>query len=708
MNKFNKLGIVATLALSLVIGFVSPNNAFAATSPSLGTESTYGIVSSTYTNSLNAGTETTINGDVCYTTGPATAPIAINGATTVPCPPATGTAQAAAIADLNSQACTSLGANVVLSGTYTPGCYSSTGTMDIVLSTTITLNGPGTYIFRSGGALTTGANSVVALTNGANANDVFWVPGGATTLGANSSTSATPTFVGNIMQNASNAFDVTLGHFVHLLGRVLAFGRTVTTDSNTITVPTTLRVVKTVVNDNSGVATASSFNVHVKLSGADVAGSPASGAGSPGTLYTLSPNTYVVSEDANASYAASFSGDCNSSGSVTLVRGDNKTCTITNNDVPPPAPGPVPPPAPATINVVKTVVNDNGRTNVVADFPLFVNSTLVVSGATNTFTPGTYTVSETSNSNYTQTISGDCDAAGNVTIVPGDNKFCIITNNDIAPASTGGGGSSPAPVPPLIEVVKTASPLSLPNGPGSVTYTYTLRNIGTVPVTNITMVGDTCSPIVLVSGDTNNDLRLDVSEVWTHTCSTTLTSTHTNTVVATGWANGISTVDIASATVVVGSPLPPPLIHVTKVPNRFVAYQGGTGSGDVMYVYNITNPGTVAMSNVTLTDDKCSQRFGPYGDENSNGLLDTNESWAYACLMNIAQTITNTAVATGSANGFTARDFAVVTVVVAGTPVVLLPNTGFSGINVGGITALIAVLMLGAVSLVAALRKRTI
>jgi len=39
--------------------------------------------------------------------------------------------------------------------------------------------------------------------------------------------------------------------------------------------------------------------------------------------------------------------------------------------------------------------------------------------------------------------------------------------------------STPLP-PPLINVLKVPTPLSLPSGPGSVTYNYTVTNIGTV------------------------------------------------------------------------------------------------------------------------------------------------------------------------------------------------------------------------------------
>jgi hypothetical protein len=179
--------------------------------------------------------------------------------------------------------------------------------------------------------------------------------------------------------------------------------------------------------------------------------------------------------------------------------------------------------AAATINVVKVVINDNGGTKTIADFPLFVNATPVVSGVTNTFPAPAlvYRVTETGDTNYTRAFSGDCGLNGGISLNPGDNKFCIVTNDDI------GVPVVVPPVPPLIDVVKVPSPLALPNGPGSVTYTYTLKNIGTVPVTNITLVGDTCSPIIRVSGDTNGDQKLDLNETWVHTCSTTLTETPT-------------------------------------------------------------------------------------------------------------------------------------------------------------------------------------
>ena len=349
-----------------------------------------------------------------------------------------------------------------------------------------------------------------------------------------------------------------------------------------------------------------------------------------------------------------------------------------------------------TINVVKIVINDNGGTKTVADFPLFVNDQLVVSGVTNTFfaPAAVYVVSETSNSNYTKTFSGDCDINGGVNLVPGDNKFCIITNNDM--------GTVIVPtVPPLIDVVKVPSPLSLPSGPGSVTYTYTLRNIGTIPVTNITMVGDSCSPIILNSGDVNNDSKLDTNETWVYRCTLTLSETHTNTVVATGWANGISATDIASATVVVGVPTIPPLIHVSKTPSPLTLISGG---GLVTYIERVNNPGTVALSNITFTNDSCSPMRYVSGDTNNDSKLDPNETWIYACQANITKTTTSTSIASGQANGLTVRDLAVATVVVSAPG---LPNTGLHTNNTSWIIFILAGI-LALTSFAVVLKKRKI
>lgn len=241
----------ASLRLLGLILLAPSYAAFAATAPNLGTASTYGVVSDTFTNS-NTSPQTIINGDVCFTTGPTTPPLTINGTTRTPCPPQTGLDQGAATANANGQVCTFLGSGAITldsvviggnpPGTIPPGCYTSGGAMLVTATTNVTLSGAGVYIFRPGGGLTTGADSNVLLTNGACASDVFWVPVGATTIGANAALSSTPTFSGNILDAAG----ITIGHFANLTGRALAFGGTVTTDANTITVPTCTSFVRAV------------------------------------------------------------------------------------------------------------------------------------------------------------------------------------------------------------------------------------------------------------------------------------------------------------------------------------------------------------------------------------------------------------------------------------------------------------------------------
>ncbi|MDO8341252.1 MAG: hypothetical protein Q7T59_04715, partial [Candidatus Woesebacteria bacterium] len=113
---------------------------------------------------------------------------------------------------------------------------------------------------------------------------------------------------------------------------------------------------------------------------------------------------------------------------ISLLANDIAICTITNDDIQP------------KLTVTKVVVNDNGGNKGVTDFPLFVGTTgstiSVTSGIQNGFNVGTYTISETDQEGYTETISGNCASNGSITLELGDIKSCTITNDDIAPSIT--------------------------------------------------------------------------------------------------------------------------------------------------------------------------------------------------------------------------------------------------------------------------------
>ncbi|NTW89289.1 MAG: VWA domain-containing protein [Candidatus Moranbacteria bacterium] len=201
----------------------------------------------------------------------------------------------------------------------------------------------------------------------------------------------------------------------------------------------TLRVIKSVINDNGGSASSSSFNLHVKSGGSDVSGSPAAGSAT-GTVYTLNAGSYAVSEDAPVSgYAKTgFSGDCNSDGVVAVVAGQEKTCTITNDDIAP------------SLTLDKILVKDNGGSANESDWTLSATGTAAgatdlsgngASGSTDVvsgsgFKADTYTLSETGGPSGYSASAWTCS---NGVIVSADNKItlglgkstvCSITNND--------------------------------------------------------------------------------------------------------------------------------------------------------------------------------------------------------------------------------------------------------------------------------------
>ena len=130
---------------------------------------------------------------------------------------------------------------------------------------------------------------------------------------------------------------------------------------------------------------------------------------------------------------------------------------------------------------------------------------------------------------------------------------------------------------------------------------------------------------------------------------------------------------------VVGITVVPPLIHVTKVPTPLLL---STEGGTVIYTNKVTNPGIEPISNVRLTDDKCTPVNYISGDANNDSKLDPAETWTYICQTNLIKTTVNTITASGEDNGLIARDYAIATVVVStvtptpDTVIPKLPNTG--------------------------------
>lgn len=428
----NYFGSLAGLGLATLLLICSAPAALAQTAPDLASTNPYAIVSETFSNST-AGT--VVNGDVCFTTGPATTPT-INGTTATPCPAQTGIDQNSALANLNNQSCTSIGAAVALDqitigsgapGVFPPGCYSSTGAMSITTGATLTLDGDGVYIFRSGGALDSGANSNVVLAGNACADNVFWTPDGGTTIGANSD------FIGNIFRGTAAGLSITLGDSATLLGRALAYGSTVTTANNTITVPAACPGSLTVVKNTTGGDGAFVFTSST-LTPSSFTLTTTGGTAST-TFSALASGTFDVAETVPAGWTLTSqtcdNGDAPSA--ITLGDGDVVTCTFDN-----------------------TLLNGQGQGSITVEKQTLPNGSLQtfafegdVAGSItdgNSITvlvdPGTYTSTEILPAGWdlTSIICDDANSTSNIgtatatfNVEADEAVRCVFTNTQILP-----------------------------------------------------------------------------------------------------------------------------------------------------------------------------------------------------------------------------------------------------------------------------------
>jgi uncharacterized repeat protein (TIGR01451 family) len=299
---------------------------------------------------------------------------------------------------------------------------------------------------------------------------------------------------------------------------------------------------------------------------------------------------------------------------------------------------------------------------------------------------GTVTTGDTD----TITVPASCSVAP---IIP------VATSTVITPTAPGGSvgsgnNNNGGRYVPNIGIVKIPTPLTLPAGSGSVTYNYTVWNVGgQQPLDNITVTDDKCSPITYVSGDVNGNGKIDPHEKWKYTCTATLSTTTTNTAIATGYSDDAyhqAAIATAVATVAVGSSLTPPIINLVKLPSRLTPFP--FGGGNVTYTYTVTNPGVVAMNNISVTDNKCGSVSYVSGDVNGNNLLDPGEEWIYTCETNVPVTTMNSAATEGSADGFTATGYAFATVLVSAPG---LPNTGFPPEGSDGVLWDVVALIIG-------------
>lgn len=190
----------------------------------------------------------------------------------------------------------------------------------------------------------------------------------------------------------------------------------------------TVKVVKTVINDNGGTKTAAKDFTFTNNSGSVQTFIATTGDDGERSLsLPVGSNFNIVEVQANqGNYTTSYSG-CTG-----VVTSGTSTCTITNNDKAP------------KLTLVKEVQNDNGGTRLKAEWTLSATGPTSISGfggvvSGGSFKAGTYTLGETGPNDYTK---GEWNCgytqvrSGHIDIKIGDNITCTIVNNDKAPKLT--------------------------------------------------------------------------------------------------------------------------------------------------------------------------------------------------------------------------------------------------------------------------------
>ena len=174
----------------------------------------------------------------------------------------------------------------------------------------------------------------------------------------------------------------------------------------------TITLLKNLPNNNGGTAVETDFSAFI------------SGNLVPwGVPQELVPGGYTASESTLPGYAPSgWFNACAQDGSVVLGAGENLVCEITNDDVAP------------TLTLNKVLPNDNGGTALASDFAVFIDGNPVSWGVPVQLDAGPHIASETPQPGYAPSPwSNACAGDGSVTLNPGDNLVCEITNDDIAP-----------------------------------------------------------------------------------------------------------------------------------------------------------------------------------------------------------------------------------------------------------------------------------
>ncbi len=181
---------------------------------------------------------------------------------------------------------------------------------------------------------------------------------------------------------------------------------------------------------------------------------------------------------------------------------------------------------------------------------------------------------------------------------------------------------------PSISVEKTSSTEVITASGQVIPYQFAVSNTGSVVLSGVTVVDLKCdSGPIYVSGDANIDLQLQLTETWIYTCEHTVTGSEFSSKSPLSNTVTVDSTQSDSSTDTLSIPLA--IIHVDKTSTTSAITASGQ---DVKYDFSVTNVGSEPLSNITVGDLQCDS-FPTYvsGDTSNTGILDTDETWLYAC-----------------------------------------------------------------------------
>ncbi len=204
-----------------------------------------------------------------------------------------------------------------------------------------------------------------------------------------------------------------------------------------------------------------------------------------------------------------------------------------------------------------------------------------------------------------------------------------------------GDNTEPLPQNPLINIVKSSTTTAVIAAGQIVPYTFIVTNVGNETLTGITVTDPMLdAPAVLISGDTNLDNKLDLTETWTFTGS------HTVTLAEYLEAAGLN--PLLTNIVTADSNESPPDIDVYNVPytknpainvvKSSTTTEINTINQTVPYTFTVTNVGDMVLTGITVVDPTLSS--GPTyvsGDTDGDGALDLTETWIYTGIRIVPQ-----------------------------------------------------------------------